>query len=357
MNLSTQNTTYLNYDGIEFKNNIVSLLKALSDREEYIIRHRFAIDLDEKETLERIGKHFSITRERVRQIENNALKKLQRIVTRTKATFVNNFARKIIEQKGGIVSERRIVAELLNIFKDPSKVDVSAIRLSLSTDSDLDGSGNTINFEPHWRLKSSPKDRISAVCSNTIKYLKKKKDVVPYSELFEYLSEKIDTPEARDNKFILSVIEIDKRIKMLDTGIGLKEWRHIHPRTLRDKIYFILRDQRTPLHFVDISNKISSASFDHKTVNTQAVHNELIRCSNFVLIGRGLYALKEWGYEHGTISDIIQAVLEEKGELSRDDIIKEVLKKRKVKRISIIVTLKNRSQFKRIGRDIYRLEQ
>jgi hypothetical protein len=39
------------------------------------------------------------------------------------------------------------------------------------------------------------------------------------------------------------------------------------------------------------------------------VHNELIRNKDFVLVGRGIYALKEWGYEPGTVSHVIEAIL------------------------------------------------
>lgn len=352
MNITNTGQTLFNYDGLDFKTNIKSLLEALSDREQYVITHRFAIEREDKETLDKIGQQFSITRERVRQIENNALKKLQRIAERTRSMFLNDFARKIIAQNGGIMSERRIIADLLNLFKDPTKVDSSFIRLSLSTDTELAGYGNTINFIPYWRLKTVSKDAVKNVSSAATKILKRKKDVLSLAEFSNELNQEYKIPQ---NNLILSILELDKRIKLMKDQIGLKEWRHIHPRTLRDKIHFILKENRSPLHFVEISNRISSASFDHKTINTQAVHNELIRCENFVLIGRGLYALKDWGYEHGTITDIIEEVLREKGKLSRDEIVQEVLKKRKVKRISVIVTLKNKHQFQRIGRDMYSL--
>lgn len=355
MNLTTNtNQSLYNYDGVDFKGNILNLLNALSEREQYVISHRFAIEREEKETLDKIGQFFSITRERVRQIENNALKKLQRIADKTRSLFLNEFARKLIDQNGGLMSERRIIADLLNLFKDPTKVDSSFIRLALSTDAELVGIGNTINFVPFWRLKSITGERVKKISQAAIKVLKRKKDAITYEDFLKEIAEEQGQPEV-NRELVISIMEIDKRVKLMKEQIGLKEWRHIHPRTLRDKIHYVLKENRSPLHFVEISNRISASSFDHKTINTQAVHNELIRCENFVLIGRGLYALKDWGYEHGTISDIIASVLREKGPLSRDEIIQEVLKNRKVKRISIIVTLKNKPQFQRVGRDTYAL--
>lgn len=58
------------------RDQVRAALKALSDREAEIIRLRFGIDDNEPKTLEEVGKKFKITRERVRQIEAAALKKL-----------------------------------------------------------------------------------------------------------------------------------------------------------------------------------------------------------------------------------------------------------------------------------------
>ncbi len=55
-----------------------ALTTALSNREELIVRMRFGIDKDKEHTLEEVGNEFSVTRERIRQIEVKALKKLKR---------------------------------------------------------------------------------------------------------------------------------------------------------------------------------------------------------------------------------------------------------------------------------------
>ena len=53
------------------------LLSNLTTREERVLRMRFGIGMDSDHTLEEVGKHFSVTRERIRQIEAKALRKLQ----------------------------------------------------------------------------------------------------------------------------------------------------------------------------------------------------------------------------------------------------------------------------------------
>ena len=106
-------------------------------------------------------------------------------------------------------------------------------------------------------------------------------------------------------ELVLSCLSVDVRLKEIDEGWGLTEWRHVRPRSIRDKVEIILHKEEKPLHFVEIANLIREASFDHKNVTVQAVHNELIRYPQFVLVGRGLYALREWGFEPGTVADEI----------------------------------------------------
>ena len=56
---------------------INGLMIVLSDKEKFIIENRFSLNDKPKLTLENIGQHFSVTRERIRQIEAKALRKLK----------------------------------------------------------------------------------------------------------------------------------------------------------------------------------------------------------------------------------------------------------------------------------------
>ncbi|MDP7048200.1 MAG: RNA polymerase sigma factor RpoD/SigA [Verrucomicrobiota bacterium] len=55
---------------------LCALIGELPKREVHIIVHRFGLDGEEEQTLEEIGQHFGITRERIRQLQNAALAKL-----------------------------------------------------------------------------------------------------------------------------------------------------------------------------------------------------------------------------------------------------------------------------------------
>ncbi|MBU1715545.1 MAG: RNA polymerase sigma factor RpoD [Proteobacteria bacterium] len=59
------------------KTNLSTVLKTLTPREENVLRMRFGIDTEVDLTLEEVGKNFSVTRERIRQIEAKAIKKLK----------------------------------------------------------------------------------------------------------------------------------------------------------------------------------------------------------------------------------------------------------------------------------------
>lgn len=60
------------------KAKIEEILKNLTAREAKVLRDRFGIDLQNSANLEEIGKQFEVTRERIRQIEAKALRKLRK---------------------------------------------------------------------------------------------------------------------------------------------------------------------------------------------------------------------------------------------------------------------------------------
>lgn len=59
------------------KEKINELLTGLSEQEQKVLRMRFGLDDDDPKTLEEIGKVFGVTRERIRQIEAKAIRKLR----------------------------------------------------------------------------------------------------------------------------------------------------------------------------------------------------------------------------------------------------------------------------------------
>jgi hypothetical protein len=247
-----------------------------------------------------------------------------------------------------------MISEILKRTENSDNIDVNSLKLTVDLEKEIIHVHNTIQFKPYWKLKHASNEMVRKVCEFAYRELCEKDKVMEADKLAESLIKK-NKLNATTN-FVISCFDLDRRLKVLDSNaVGLATWRAINPKTLRDKIFYILKSCKKPLHYIEISNKISTLSFDSKTINTQAVHNELIRHDGFVLIGRGIYALQEWGYNEGTVSDVITEILKEKGELKRDEIIAEVLKRRQVKKITIQLNLKNKPQFQRVGRDVYKL--
>ena len=111
------------------------------------------------------------------------------------------------------------------------------------------------------------------------------------------------------------------------------------------------------MHFAEIADRINKIEFDKKKANAATVHNELILDNKYVLVGRGLYGLKEWGYKKGTVAQVIKEILEASGEpMSRDELIEKVLDKRMVKKTTIILALMDKEMFERAG-DKYKLKK
>lgn len=334
-----------------FAKQIQDFLLLLTQKERFVVERRFNLDNKERATLEEIGQHFAVTRERIRQIEKNALNKLKRNLENCSLIEVGNLAYEEIKDAGGVLKEEILLAHLIT----KSEYSIEALQLILTIDKRFARVPNTVSFFPYLKMAALNQSELESVCRSTVDFLVKTKNVVSIENLYKNIvqSKAISLSKATYQ----SLIQIDKKIKLVDEdSVGLFEWRHINPRTLRDKIYYVLRLNKEPMHFVDIANKIIYCGFDKKRINLQAVHNELIRHDEFVLIGRGIYGLTEWGYKSGTVADVIATILKGKTSLSQEEIIGEVLKQRQVKPITVVLSLKNKNQFFRVGRKQYSLK-
>ena len=150
------------------------------------------------------------------------------------------------------------------------------------------------------------------------------------------------------HKILYSILRAVKKIEQNKFGDwGIHNWREIKPKTINDKIYLIFKSHKKPMHFVEIADRINKIGFDAKKANPATVHNELILDGKYVLVGRGLYGLKEWGYKNGTVVNVIEEIFNEseKELLTRDEIVEKVLAKRMVKKATIILALMNKDKF------------
>lgn len=313
------------------------------DRDREVLRRRGGINTA-SQTLEQIGQDLSITRERVRQIEKAALTKL-----RGNANHDHELSRSVkvmLNKRGGLISLESLLEELgIAMQNEPHATFLIRINPEFIYVEKNDNHDRIVAFSEIYDEASLTKLHKQIV--ETIRDGGKPAKFVQIHGL-------IDGPHKAEGLMELS--KASNQIAELDGMWGLSSWPEVNPRSIRDKIYLILKKTGRPMHFTDISDKISSLAANPKRVTTQAVHNELIKDKRFVLIGRGIYALAEWGYRSGTVADIIEEILkEEKAPLSKDEIVKRVLARRQVKTTTIVLNLQEKPQFKRTGKGIYTL--
>lgn len=331
-----------------------NLFLVLTEKEVAVVKKRFALFGQQKQTLEKIGKYFKVTRERIRQIESIALSKLKRTVRTTRLDEINDIAKALLRAHGGVMQEDELISLVLKRIQGTTSADGAILRLSFSIDTEMSSTGRSVTFVPFWRLSSLASEDITLIVDNIVKILRKRKTCMQQEELISATQAmNLFNDRVPSAELIGSCLKIDERLRSIEEGWGLTEWRFVRPRSIRDKVEIILKKSGEPLHFMEIANRIREAKFDHKNVTVQAVHNELIRYPQFVLVGRGLYALKEWGYEPGTVADVIERILKEKGPLSKKEIIMEVGKQRTVKVGTISLNLQKMPYFTRVGRAVY----
>lgn len=319
------------------------------EREQEIISRRFGLH-DRKETLEQIGELLGITRERVRQLEKAVVARLKSQADSGNLPHIAMVQDALVEQLGNLGSTARISELSSRLTRENSRIDQSRIsflaqlcpKLVVIDDND---------FYHHAAALRGVHDEkvIKKQVDTIIKALKEFGEPTP----IETIAEKVGIASPKEAAALAS---ISKQLATLNGLWGLIKWPMVNPKNIRDKIYVILKQHGKHMHFNEIAEAIKGSSFKRKDVTTQAIHNELIKDKRFVLIGRGIYALKEWGYKKGTVADIITEVLQKAGQpLHRDDIVKEVLKSRYVKETTILLNLQGKTQFKRVAKATYTL--
>lgn len=332
------------------------ILKSLSEKEKNVIERRVWLNW-EKETLQNIGNSFSpsITRERVRQIEESWIKKIGRIIKASLLTKIQNVSMNFLKLHWGVMSKDKLINNVIKELNIDSDVNHSILEMIIQSDFEIKKSKQKLWCQIYFYLPSISKSDIDMVYKEAVKILKKKKDVITKDALFEWIKN-------NSNKWI-SITFIDSSIELFDdivyweeNLVWLTKWKILNPKTLKDKAIYVMKKEKTPMHFVEISNKITQMLEEKVKVNT--IHNELIRNNEFVLIWRWIYALKEWGFNPGTVLDVISSILEKNWEpMSTEEITKEVLKIRNVKQTTIYMNLQNKKAIERVGRNYYQLKK
>jgi hypothetical protein len=323
-----------NYDKI-----CQDLIKDLPSRQKEVVSRRFGLKTGQRETLEAIGKDYGITRERVRQIEEDGFLKLKQLPSKECQKVFQYFAAQL-KTSGDLKREDILLQDLGGKRFQPQAY------FLLTLGSNFERVGESEELHSLWTI-----DQNSLVLAKKVidSFYNKLKRINRPLSLKAY-----NSPVSLNQQALVSYLEISKKIqKGADNLFGLKDWPEINPRGVKDKAYLVFKKTKKPLHFSEVAELIDKSlgrefplRQELSNPKPQTVHNELIRDERFILVGRGIYALREWGYEPGQVKDVILKVLKRAGRpLSKEEILKKVSEQRLVKENTVLLNLSNKKYF------------
>lgn len=336
------------------------VLAVLNTRNKDVISRRFGLKTGKKETLDSIGKSYDITRERVRQIEEASLKQIRSGLNSGLAAKIKPFvdlAENILEQAGGVAGEENLFAKFSGVAKDnPAN---AALVFFLSLDGRLKKFIETDNLNTHWALSEQHADSFNKSLAIFLDAFKKEGTPIAESAVVEFYKKSGASLKDVTPATVASYLSISKDIARNNFGqVGLTSWPDIKPRGVKDKAFLVMKRDGKPRHFREITQLINGSDFDGRKANVQTVHNELIKDKRFVLVGRGLYALTEWGYKAGTVKDVIVDIIRSAGQpMHKKEIVAQVLSNRLVKENTILLNLQDAKTFDRKGNGVYALRE
>ena len=327
------------------------LLSVLHDRARDVLIRRYGLGTDTKpQTLESIGQLYGITRERVRQIENYGVASIQKSDAYDDFKDIFDELHKAIDDLGGIVSEEALLGELAGDISTRNH-----LYFLLVVGKPFIRNKENAQFHHRWTVKDELAKSVEKALVTMYESLGED-ELITEEEIVSLFLEKLSDVESRYRSR-----ETAQRWLALSKTLGanpLGEWGvatspNVRAKGIRDYAYLAVKRHGSPMHFREVADAIEKLF--NKKAHVATCHNELIKDNRFVLVGRGLYALTEWGYSAGVVKDVLRDILGRSGPLSREELVDKVRKERYVKDNTIIVNLQDSNIFKRLPNGTYAL--
>ena len=329
------------------------LLSALPDRARDVIVSRYGLgESSKKMTLEAIGKKYGVTRERVRQIENYALMSIRKAPAYQKEKPVFSELEQLIHSLGGVIAEEELLPHA-----SPDKSAQNHIHFLLVVGEAFKKEKEDEHFKHRWYIDESLAGKVRDALRKLYKSLNDNDLVSELDIIAQFLTHVEDVADhLKHESIVRRYLNLSKVIAKNPLGEwGLHTSPNIRAKGMRDYAFLVLRKHGSPIHFREVAKSIEKL-FGRKA-HVATTHNELIKDSRFILVGRGLYALAEWGYMSGVVKDVIRKIIERSGPLTKEDIVSKVLKERYVKENTILVNLQNPKFFKKDKEGRYSIAQ
>lgn len=336
-------------------NTISKLMTDLEGRKRQVLVSRFGLDGKKAQTLQAIGDQYGVTRERIRQIESLGLSEVREAMKGD--AQVEQIIKAIddyLTGKGGIATETELVSDMKKILGEEATLDTLAFVREASRR--FGYKSETADYHPFWYNNEKAVSQAQELMVKFVKLLKASKGQVLEGGKFEAIFAQAAAPFGFDLKTGLNYLGISKKFCVSPYGDrGLSEWPEVNPATIRDWSYLVLKKNQKPMHFEEIAEAISKVHTKRSKVFTPTVHNELIKDGRFVLVGRGIYSLTEFGYQKGSIRDLIAEALKQKGPMTPAEIVTMVSEQRMFKKNTVLLHLQDRKLFKKNGDGRYQV--
>jgi hypothetical protein len=326
-----------------------TLLEVLPERARDVLEKRYGLGKDgESYTLEAIGQSYGITRERVRQIENYGIQSIQKSEVYKKHYELFIELQKLIDELGGgLIAEHVLLDEITE-----DKTARNHLYFLLIAGDPFYKSKENPKYAHRWFTERKTADTVEKALKNVHKGLSRDELVSESEIIARFRAELSEIKEDHNEEVLKRWLQISKQIGRNPLGDwGPADSPNIRVKGIRDYAYLTVKRHGSPMHFREVAETINEL-FSHKA-HIATTHNELIKDGRFVLVGRGLYALTEWGYTAGVVKDVLREILTNEGPLSREELIDKVRKERYVKDNTILVNLQDVNLFKRLANGTY----
>lgn len=329
------------------------LLGAVPPRVRDVLEKRYGLgSSNDTETLESIGQTYGITRERVRQIENYGLVSIQKAEAYKETEAVFTELRGVMTDLGGVVSQE----ELLSALGD-DEATRNHFYFLLVIGSSFTASKEDEHFAHRWYIEKAVAQSVESALKKLHKSVNEE-DLVGEDVIIERLTQYLEAEklQAENEEIARRWLALSKVLARNPLGEwGIASSPNVRAKGIRDFAYLAVKRHGSPMHFREVADAIEKL-FARKA-HVATCHNELIKDRRFVLVGRGLYALTEWGYTAGVVKDVVEEILRKHGPLTREEIVDRVRKERYVKDNTIIVNLQDDSIFRRLPNGSYTLTE
>ncbi len=328
---------------------ISTLVKDLNPRQRDVVFGRYGLEDGEPVTLAEIGNRYGVTRERIRQIEALALSSVRRKFSDGQFNDIVDHVRTHLRQLGGVHLATSLCNDLKGVLSTVpvDKAYNSKIHFILESSGAFNYQGDAKAFHPFWFLTRDDYKRAERFIDRLSDHLKNKKDDLILKNSYQAHFATVVSTEDFDSKIANNFIAVSKKFATnAYSDFGPSSWSEICPKTSRDWAYLVLKKSQKPLHFTLLTSEINKFR-KGKVTNPQTVHNELIKDERFVLVGRGIYGLREFNLMSGTAKEVIAEILKKHGPQNSREIIKLVLDQRIFKENTLLLNLQDKKSFLR----------